>query len=61
MTQIKLIDFEYVSYGPQEYDIANIINEMVIDNDHAFYPNFKLYYENFPSGKEIEDMMRYYL
>jgi len=41
-----LIDFEYTAFGPEEYDLANIFNEMIVDNNHAYYPFVKCYFEN---------------
>jgi len=38
LVEIKLIDFEYAAFGPEEYDLANIFNELILDNNHAYYP-----------------------
>jgi len=61
MAEIKLIDFEYAAFGPEEYDLANIFNEMIIDNNFAYYPFIRGYYENCLSIEEVKAMMRQYL
>jgi len=60
-TKIVLIDFEYGVWNPMAMDLANYINECMIDNS---YPkNFgKGFYEaNAMSKQEIEAMARAYL
>lgn len=60
-TQVKLIDFEYTCFGPEEYDLANLINKMMIPNIPSKFPYFKVYFDNCPSIEEVEEMMRQYL
>ncbi len=61
MVEIKLIDFEYAAFGPEEYDLANIFNELILDNNYAYYPYIRAYFENCASIDEVKWMIREYL
>ena len=61
MTEIHIIDFEYISFSHPGFDIANSINEIVIDNNHPFSPWAKLYLDNFPTDEEINAFISHYL
>mgnify|MGYP000882136346 CR=1 FL=1 len=61
MVEIKLIDFEYAAFGPEEYDLANIFNELILDNNYAYYPYIRAYFENCASIDEVKCMIREYL
>lgn len=43
LADIRLIDYEYTAFGPQEWDLANTFNEIVVDNNHPYYPFIKNY------------------
>lgn len=57
MTEIKLIDFEYAAFGPEEYDLANIFNEMIMDNNYSYYPFVKAYFRNCLTMYEVKTMI----
>ena len=58
MTEIKLIDFEYAAFGPEEYDLANIFGEMILDNNYAYYPFITGYFENCQTLDEVKSMLK---
>lgn len=53
LSEVKIIDFEYAAFGPEEYDLANIFNEMIVDNNHPYYPFIRGYFENCLTFEEI--------
>lgn len=61
LKEVKLIDFEYTAFGPEEFDLANIFNEMIIDNNHQNYPFIKAYFDNFLSIEEVKSMIKQFL
>lgn len=61
LTEIKLIDYEYTAFGPQEWDLANTFNEIIIDNNHPFYPFIRNYPENAMTIEEVKEMVSHYL
>ena len=61
ITECKLIDFEYLSFGNREWDIANSFNEMMVENDHPSFPWIKLYLENIPSDVEMDIFISHFL
>jgi len=57
---LVLIDYEYGGWNPRAYDIAQFINECVVDLAHPGPTGIKYYYNNFPSGEERDELCRYY-
>ena len=57
-TDIALIDFEYGMWNPEYYDIGNYLNEFVMDNAYPFDNGIALYPRNFPTNKEIEQIVK---
>lgn len=50
--KMLLIDYEYCGWNPPAYDIANYMNEMIIDNNYPSGKGVKFYYCNFPETAE---------
>ncbi len=61
ITDLLLIDFEYLQFGHISWDIANTIQEMVIDNNHPKWPHVRAYTDNFPRESEIRERCEDYL
>lgn len=60
-TELAIIDYEYTSLGPKEFDLANTFCELMEDNAYPYFPFIKLYFENCLSMKEFEKYSKYYL
>jgi thiamine kinase-like enzyme len=59
--EIMIIDYEYAGWNPMAMDLANYVNETMIDNNF-FHHNGKTWYpENCMSDAEIEAMCKEYL
>lgn len=59
--QYALIDFEYSNFNPMGYDIANFLNELMMDYEHNKFPFFKLDFDSLPSIDEIRLMVKFYV
>ena len=55
-----VIDYEYAGWNPIAYDIANFINECVVDLAHPGPTGIKYYYNNFPDSTERETLCKQY-
>lgn len=44
--KITLIDFEYGGWNPVQFDLANYLNELMLDNAHPKGNGIKYYLEN---------------
>lgn len=60
-SDLLLIDFEYSGWQPMAHDLANYLNEMVLDNCHPCGNGIALYLENDPTEPEIEAFLTRYL
>lgn len=60
-TELTIIDYEYVNFGPKEYDVAACFGELMKDNAFPFYPFSKLYLKNCLSKSEFEHYSQLYL
>ena len=58
---LALIDYEYISLGSREFDLANIFCELIVDNSFPFFPNIAIYLENCLTQKEFEEYSKQYL
>jgi len=61
LSNIKLIDFEFVAISCEEFDLANTFNECILDNSHPTYPFIKNYFENCLTLAEVKGMITLYL
>lgn len=57
----ELIDFEYSNFNPRGYDLANFLNELLMDYNHPDFPFFKFDSSALPSAKEVRELIRFYL
>ena len=55
-TKIVVIDYEYGGWFPFAWDIANYINECMLDND-----TMKIYLSNMPKAAERQNLYRFFL
>ena len=51
-TKIILIDLEYVGWAPKAMDIANYLNETMLDNAYALKNGIACYLRNFANQRE---------
>ena len=59
-TQLTLIDYEYADWNPMQFDIANYLNETMIDNAHPKDFGIAYYPDNMPSdGERLEFLSKY--
>ena len=47
-----LIDFEYIGWYPRAYDLANYINETMLDNAYPLGNGIKMYLNNMMNAYE---------
>jgi len=59
--KIKFIDYEYSSYNYRGFDIANYLNESILDYDAPEEPGFKVREDWSFSSEEIDNMIFYYV
>ena len=57
----ELIDFEYSHFNPRGYDLANFMNELLVDYNHPDFPFFKFNPAALPSAQEARELIRFYL
>lgn len=60
-SKVLIIDFEYSAWNPMAMDLANWVNETMIDNTHPSKNRIKCYTENIMDNDEIEIMVKTYL
>lgn len=60
-SKITLIDYEYGGWNPMAMDIANYLNEFMLDNNHPKGSGIKFYINNFASNYECNSLMKDYL
>ena len=56
-----LIDYEYVGWEPRAFDLANYINESMLDNAYPMKNGIALYLDNFMNDREQEILFKEYL
>lgn len=56
-----LIDYEYSTYNPKAFDIANFITESLFDYDYPEFPFFKYYPEKRDGDEAMRDIVKYYV
>lgn len=61
LTNVIFIDFEYTSWNPRAMDLANYINETIVDNAHPVDNGIKYYLRNMMKDEEQEFMIKRYL
>ena len=59
--KIILIDYEYGGWNPFVYDLANYIDECMLDNAYPKGVGVKVYYNNLPTAPEREILYRAFL
>lgn len=58
---LLLIDFEYSGWQCMAHDLANYLNECVLDNAHPSGNGIELYMENDPTDHEVQALLTRYL
>lgn len=58
---LKLIDFEYCSYNFPMYDLANFINESLVDYTPTMEPYFSFNPDKRDSDEHVSKMVKYYM
>ena len=59
--RLHMIDFEYSSYNPRAFDLANHVCEHYIDYAHEQWPGFLIDEQRFPSDHHIRRFITAYL
>ena len=59
--KITLIDFEYGGWNPVQYDLANYLNEFMLDNAHPKGCGIAYYPDNQATDLERQSMLKQYL
>lgn len=59
--RLHMIDFEYSSYNPRGFDLANHVCEHYIDYAHHQWPGFIIKDQQFPSDQHIRRFLTGYL
>ncbi len=54
--QIMIIDYEYAGWNPMAMDVANYINETMVDNNFQDHNGKTWYSENCMTDIEVEEM-----
>lgn len=60
-SDIMLIDYEYGLWNPMAMDIANYLNECMLDNSYPGKNGIEIYLDNFMEPDELREMSRTYL
>ena len=58
---MMIIDYEYAGWNPMAMDLANYINETMLDNNHPGGNGIAWYLDNCMQPKEIEAMVKEYM
>ena len=58
---MTLIDYEYADWNPMQFDIANYLNETMIDNAHPKDFGIAYYPDNMLSDRERLEFLTKYL
>lgn len=59
--KLLLIDYEYAGWNPFAMDLANYVNETMLDNSYPGKNGIAWYLENCMQGEEVETMATHYL
>lgn len=59
--ELMLIDYEYAGWNPMAFDLANYVNETMLDNAYPEKDGIAWYVDNCMSHSEIRDMSARYL
>ena len=59
--QFMIIDYEYAGWNPMAIDLANYINETMLDNAYPVDNGIAWYLDNCMQPREIEDMVKEYM
>ena len=59
--KLMLIDYEYAGWNPMAMDLANYVNETMLDNSHPADDGIAWYLENCMLDGEIREMAAKYL
>ena len=59
--ELMIIDYEYAGWNPMAMDLANYINETMLDNAYPLENGIKWYLDNCMSPQEIEQMVKEYM
>ena len=60
-SKVLLIDYEYSGWNPMAMDLANWVNETMLDNSYPEKNGIEFYTENIMDNDEIEIMLKTYL
>ena len=56
-----LIDYEYAGWNPMAMDLANYINETILDNAYPLDNGITWYLDNCMAKPEIDQMVKEYM
>lgn len=59
--KVLLIDYEYSGWNTMAHELANYLNECVLDNAHPCGSGIAYYPENEPTAQEVTAMLTRYL
>lgn len=59
--KFTLIDYEYATYNPRAFDLANFITESLFDYDFADHPKFKYHPEKRDGPEATRDLVKWYI
>lgn len=59
--QLLIIDYEYGGWNPMAMDLANYINETMLDNSYPSKNGIAWYLENCMTHQEVQTMAEAYL
>ena len=59
--RVKLIDFEYATYNPRAFDLANFLTEALFDYDVKEHPFFKFNWDQREEPDQFKDLVMFYL
>lgn len=60
-TELIIIDYEYAGWNPMAMDLANYLNECILDNAYPADNGIALFPENMMTEPEIERMAKVYM
>jgi hypothetical protein len=59
--QLMIIDYEYSGWNPMAMDLANYLNETMLDNSYPFQNGIAWYLDNCMDTEEVQKMTEEYL
>lgn len=59
--ELMIIDYEYSGWNPMAMDLANYVNETMLDNSYPFENGIAWYLDNCMDSQEVNLMSKEYL